>query len=485
MKNVSFFINGKPENSQTGETFFTYSPSSGEKAAEAAKGNSEDAQRAVRAAVAAKEKIAKLSVWDRSAILRKIADNVEKKKEEIAQVIALEQGKPYYSEALIEVSRAVEGFANCSEHIKWLETSVIPVKDPTKRVWSIRQPRGVYGVITPWNFPINIPVEYIAPGLATGNAIVWNPSPSVSYCAWKLMECMIDTDLPPGAMNLVTGPGQDVGDAIVTHQDVDGIGFTGSTRVGNLISQRGAGKSMILELGGNGPTIIMDDAELDMNMINGIATACFVNAGQVCAAAGRILVHKSRESQLLEGLMDYAKTIRVGETFDSNTTMGPMHQENNCKTMDLQIQDAVEKGGEVLFGGKRAKGFKTNLFYEPTIIRNVHPDSLANCEETFGPLAPIVAFNDEQELKEIVNKSKMGLTSAIFTSDMSKAILMAEEMRTGIVNINDRSSYWELHIPFGGFSGRDSGRGRLGGMKVLEEMTDLKTITMTIKKREV
>lgn len=484
MKQVNFFINGKLENSQSGETFFTYSPASGEKVAEVAKGAREDAQHAVSAAIAGKVKLAKLSVWDRSIILRKIADNLEKKKEEIAHAIALEQGKPYYSEALMEVNRAIEGFANSSEHIKWLETSVIPVKDPTKRVWSIRQPKGIYGVITPWNYPVNIPVEYIAPGLATGNAIVWNPSPSVSYCAWKLMECIIDTDLPPGAINLVTGPGQDVGDAIVTHQDVNGIGFTGSTRVGNIISQRGAGKSMLLELGGNGPTIIMEDAEIDKHMINGIATACFLNAGQVCAAAGRIIVHKSRESEFVEGLLDYVSTIKVGETFDSTTTMGPMHQENNCKTMDHQIQDAVNKGGEVLFGGKRIKGFRTDLFYEPTIIRNVHPDSLANCEETFGPLAPIVAFNDEQELKEIINKSKMGLTSAIFTKDMSKAILMAEEMRTGIVNINDRSSYWELHIPFGGISGRDSGRGRLGGMKVLEEMTDLKTITMTIKKME-
>jgi acyl-CoA reductase-like NAD-dependent aldehyde dehydrogenase len=304
----------------------------------------------------------------------------------------------------------------------------------------------------------------------------------VSYCAWKLTECIIDADLPPGVFNLVTGPGQEVGDEIVISNLVNGIGFTGSTRVGNLIAQRGAGKAMILELGGNGPTVIMEDAEIDNFMIETIGVSCFTNAGQVCGAAGRILVHESRELEFTEKFMNYAKGIRVGETFDSNTIMGPMHQENNCKTMETQIQDAVERGGKVLLGGKRIDGFKTNLFFEPTIISNVHPDSLANCEETFGPLAPIVAYSDEQELKEIINKSRMGLCSSIFTKDVSKAILFAEEIKTGIVNINDRSSYWELHIPFGGVSGKDSGKGKLGGMKVLEEMTDLKTITVTIRK---
>lgn len=481
MNKVSHFIGGKLEENNLGDTFFTYSPSSGEQVAEVAKGNREDARLAISAAIAGKEKLVKLSVWDRSGILRKIADNLERRKEEVALAIALEQGKPYYSEALIEVSRAIEGFSICSEHIKWLETSVIPVKDPSKRVWSIRQPKGVYGVITPWNYPVNIPVEYIAPAIATGNAIVWNPSPTVSYTAWKLMQCIIEADLPPGAFNMVTGPGQEVGDEVVLHKGVNGIGFTGSTRVGSMIAQRGAGKSLLLELGGNGPTIILEDADLDKRALDGIASACFFNAGQVCAASGRILVHKSRETEVIEGLLDYAKALTVGESFDPKTTMGPMHQENTCKTMDLQIQDAIEKGGEVLYGGKRAEGFKTNLFYEPTVIRNVHPDSLANCEETFGPLAPIVTFDDEKELKEIINKSRMGLTSAVFTSNMSKAILMAEELKTGIVNINDRSSYWELHIPFGGFAGQDSGQRRLGGMKVLEEMSDLKTITMTIK----
>lgn len=481
MKKVNFFINGESRTSDSGETFITYSPSSGEPVAMVEKGTRKDAQLGIEAAYKNKDKFANLSVWDRSMILRNIADKLEENKEEVAKAMSLEQGKPYYTEALIEVGRAVEGFGNASEHIKWFETSVINVKDPTKRVWTIRQPKGVFGVITPWNMPINIPVEYIAPGLATGNTIVWLPAPSVSYCTSKLMECISEADVPAGIVNFVTGLGEEVGDEIVINPKVNGIGFTGSSQTGSIIAKRGSKKSMILELGGNGPTIIFDDAKIGEKEFKGIASASFINAGQICAATGRVLVHESRKSEVIDGLVNYAKTIKVGESFDERTMMGPLHTEDVCKKMDKHTEDATSRGAKIEFGGKRLNGFKTNLFYEPTIISNVHPDALANCEETFGPIAPIVTFSDKNELKEIINKSSAGLTASVFTSDMSKAIRYAEEIKTGIVNINDRSTYWELHIPFGGASGTNSGKGRLGGMKMIGEMTDLKTITMTIE----
>lgn len=481
MQKVNFFIDGHSKTSVSGETFITYSPSSGEPVAEVAKGTREDARLAIHSANKNKDLITSLSVWDRSMMLRNIADSLERKKEEVAWAVSLEQGKPYYSEALIEVQRAIEGFGNASEHIKWLETSVISVKDPTKRVWTIRQPKGVYGVITPWNMPINIPVEYIAPGLATGNAIVWLPSASVSYCASKLMECIIEADIPPGIVNFITGPGEEVGDEIVTNSRVNGICFTGSSQTGSIISKRGSEKEMILELGGNGPTIIFEDAKIGERELNAIASACFMNGGQICTATGRILVHQSSEEEVVAGLVNYAKSLVVGESFDKNATMGPLHMESVCKKMDDHIRDSLSKGGEIAFGGKRIREFKTTLFYEPTVIRNVHADALANCDETFGPIAPIVTFSSDQELREIINKSNAGLSSAVFTADMSRAIRVAEEMKTGVVNINDRSNYWELHIPFGGVSGKHSGRGKIGGMKILEEMTDLKMISMTIK----
>lgn len=481
MKKVDLYVNGMKTEGVSGERFVTYSPSSGEKVAEVVKGNREDARIAICSANENKHRIAKLTVWERAKILRDIADNLEKRKEEVAWAIALEQGKPYYTEALIEVSRAIEGFANASEQIKWYETSVISVKDPTKRVWTIRQPKGVYGVITPWNMPVNIPVEYIAPGLATGNAIVWLPAPSVSYCTSKLMECIIDADIPKGVVNFLTGPGDEVGDELVIHPDVHGIGFTGSSQTGKIIASRGYEKSMTLELGGNGPTIILGDAVIGDRESNAIASACFMNGGQICTATGRILVHKSREEEVINGLVNYARTIVVGESFDQTATMGPLHNEGVCQKIDEHIADAVHRGGEVVYGGKRLNGFKTNLFYEPTIIRNASADSLVNCDETFGPVAPVIVFSDEAELKDIIDRSSLGLSSSIFTSDAGRALSLAEEIQTGTVVINDRSNYWELHIPFGGITGKNSGRGKLGGMAAIEAMTDLKTISMTIK----
>lgn len=480
MKNVYLYINGQVMKSVEGKTFSTYNPSTGEMVAQVEKSSRKDAQLAIESANRAKEKFAQLTVWDRSKLLRRIADKVERRKEEIASAITLEQGKPYYQESLREVELAVEGFANASEQIKWFETSVITVKDPTKRVWTIRQPKGVYGVITPWNVPVNIPVEYIAPGLATGNTIVWLPAPSVSYCTSKLMDCIIEADIPKGVVNYLTGPGEEAGDEIVINPMVDAIGFTGSTQVGNIIAKQGFKKTMVLELGGNGPTVIFEDAKITKKEIKAIGSACFMNAGQVCAATGRILVHESRVFEITKGLVEYAKDIIIGDPFSQETTMGPLHNETICKKMDSHIQDAVEKGAKVEFGGKRREGFNTNLFYEPTILSNVHGDALVNCEETFGPIAPIVTFSTDNELKELINKSSAGLTSAVFTSDISRAIKFAENIKTGIVNINDKSSYWELHLPFGGVSGRESGKGKLGGKKMLEEMTDLKVITMTI-----
>ncbi|MEX2460686.1 MAG: aldehyde dehydrogenase family protein [Paenibacillaceae bacterium] len=480
MNKVDLFINGVYDKGCSGERFMTYSPSSGEKVAEVVMGNREDARMAIRSANENKHRIAKLTVWDRAKILRDIADNLERRKDEVAWAVALEQGKNY-TEALIEISRAIEGFANASEHIKWYQNSIISVKDPTKRVWTIRQPKGVYAVITPWNMPINIPVEYIAPGLATGNAIIWLPAPSVSYCTSKLLECIIESDLPKGVFHFLTGPGNEVGDELVINPGVQGIGFTGSSQTGDIIARRGYEKSMTLELGGNGPTIIMEDAVIGDREINAIASASFMNGGQICTATARILVHKSREEEVAHKLIHYARSIVVGESFDKNATMGPLHNEAVCQKMEEHIADAVGKGAEIGIGGKRISGFKTNLFFEPTILRNVSAESHINCNETFGPVVPLITYTEDQELKTMIDKSTLGLSSSIFSSDFGRAILFAEEIQTGSVVINDRSNYWELHIPFGGISGKTSGRGRLGGMASIEAMTDSKTISMTVK----
>lgn len=478
---LKMYIGGRWVESESGRTFEAHNPATGEVIARLPEGTREDARRAIAAANENKHQIANLSVWDRSRLCRRIGEVMEQRKEELARVLTEDQGKPYYTEALPEVEFAIHGFHNAAEQVKWLETSFIPVEDANKRVFSFRQPRGVYAVVTPWNFPINIPVEYLAPGLAAGNAIVWVPAPTTSVCAVKLMECLEEAGVPAGVVNLVTGPGPVVGDEIVAHLDTDAVGFTGSPQTGKHIAQRAAGKPLLLELGGNGPTIVLDDADLAMATA-ATAAGCFFNAGQVCSATERILVQRRAHDELAERLVTAAQALRLGDPFDLATTLGPLNNRPTAEKMDRHLADGVARGATVLYGGQRAAGLGSDLFYTPTVIDQITEDSLLNTEETFGPVAPMMAFADYDEALTVANRSSLGLVSAVFTSSIKNAFYFAERLHTGIVNVNEHSNYWESHIPFGGVSGTRSGIGRIGGKYTLMEMTDLRTMCIDVSR---
>jgi acyl-CoA reductase-like NAD-dependent aldehyde dehydrogenase len=479
MKHLKMYIAGKWVHGEGGKTFDAISPATGEVFATLPMGTREDARRAIKAANEAREKFAFMSVWERSALCGRIADELERRKEDVARILAQDQGKVYHTEALGEVGAAVAGFREAGEIVRHMETSVVPAEASNKLVMTLRQPRGVYAVITPWNFPVNIPVEYIAPGLATGNAIVWNPASSTSAVAVALMECMEAAGVPAGVMNLVTGPGSVVGDEMVSNAGTHAIGFTGSSEVGETIGQRAPLKPMLLELGGNGPAIVLDDADLD-RAAECISFGSYFVAGQTCAATERVLVHRRAHDALVERLVNIAKKVQLGDPFDPKTTMGPLNNEPTAEKMDHHVADAASRGAKVLFGGRRAPGFPTNLYYEPTVIDNVPVDALANKEETFGPIVPIITFSSYEEAVTIANDTSLGLSSAVFGEDLRKATWVAERLRTGIVNINDATTYWELHIPFGGGTGMRSGIGRLGGKNTIREMTVVKTITMDL-----
>ena len=344
---LKMFVGGQWVDSESGETFEASSPSTGEVIATLPKGTRADAAHAVETAHRARAAMASLGAFDRAALLHRVAEVMGGRREELARWLTLDQGKPYKAEALGEVGEAIEYFRIAAEDIKRLETNVIPSMSKNKLVFTLRVPRGVYGVITPWNWPLTMATEVIAPALAGGNTIVWAPASSTSAISVKLMECLAEADLPPGAINLVTGPGAVVGDEIAGHPLIAGVGFVGSTETGRSVARRAAGKHVMLELGGNGPIVIFEDADL-RRAAEGTITGCFLCAGQSCTAGERILVQRSVQDAFLTQLTDAMTGIHLGDPFEDATTMGPLNNEGVARKMDEHVADAVDRGATIV-----------------------------------------------------------------------------------------------------------------------------------------
>lgn len=456
------------------------SPSTGEPVGYIALSTRADVDRAVKAAGGARDTMRRMGVFDRAALCLNVAEEIDRRAEDLARLLCLEQGKPFHAEAKGEVTAAALGFRNAAEQMKWLESAAFPVADVNKRAFSFFQPKGVFAIVTPWNFPMALPsLYYLGPALATGNTVVWVPAPTTSLAAVALMECIIAAGVPDGVINLVLGDGAEVGDAAVVHPGTHAIGFTGSSATGAAIAQRGAGKPLLLEMGGNGPTIVLPDADIDMAAAQ-VGAGCFRNAGQICTATERVLVHKSVHDRFIEGLVKAAGQVRMGDPFDPATTMGPLNNAVALDKMLSHMDDAATRKAEVVTGGKIASGLSTNLYFEPTVVTRLTQESLLNTEETFGPVAPVLTFGSDEEALELAASSPYGLSAAVFTSTIKKAFYFTERLRVGIVNVNEMSCYWEPHIPAGGAAGTKSGLGRTGGRHTLMEMCDLKTMTIDV-----
>lgn len=460
------------------------SPGSGRTVGRLLLGTPRDVDLAVEAARAAAPGQRRTSVFERAALCRHLADAVDDHREELASLLCAEHGKPYRAEALGEIAAVSTAFRDAADQVVSLRCESIAVRDPDKRVLISRRPRGVYSVITPWNFSVGVSaIYYLAPGIAAGNTLVWTPAPSVSGVVAHLTRVLHEAGLPPGVLNLVTGEGPVVGDAAIRHPGVNAVGFTGSTATGHVVARAAAGKPVQLELGGNGPSIVLADADLDLAAA-AIARGSFTNAGQICTATGRVLAHAGIATELAERIAGHAERIVLGDPFDDATTMGPVHAAGLARHLCDQVAEAARGGARVLTGGSLQPGAPTDHYLQPTVVDAVPPAADLHIGETFGPVVPLVHWQDTAELHKLVAASDFGLSAALFTRDLARAIPLAEELPCGIVNLNEASSYWEPNIPAGGTSGSGSGHGRSGGPWSLEEMTEQHALVIRTTPRE-
>jgi succinate-semialdehyde dehydrogenase/glutarate-semialdehyde dehydrogenase len=451
-----------------------YSPVTGEHIANVPLASQDDLDVAVRAAREATNAMHHWSAFERADLCGRIASAIEPMVEEIARIQTLEQGKPFHGESLDDIREANQYFLNAAEDAKRLKGEVIPTSSRSKRMFTFRRPVGVWAVITPWNFPVTIPLEYVGPGLATGNALIVKPPEFTSWALLKLAEAFDEAGVPKGAVSIIPG-GPSIGEQLVAHSEVDAVGFTGSTATGKKIISTMGIKRSIMEMSGNGPTIVTTDANLQAAASLAVYGA-YYNAGQVCCATERVIVLDAVHDEFVEFALKAAESVRLGDPFEEATTMGPLNNEPTAAKMDRQIADAAARGADVLVGGTRAEGFPTDLYYRFTVVDGVSQDSSLFAEESFGPVLPIITAGDDEEAVAIANRSNLGLQAAVFTSSLAKAFWYADRIRSGTVVINDSTDFWETFQPFGGAAGTDTGWGR----GRIEEFTDLQTVVLDL-----
>ena len=478
MSDYPMSIDGTWCEAASGATRPVVNPATGEPFATVAWGNRDDAARAIAAASAALPAWSATPVFERADLCVRMSEILTERADELADVLCQELGKPRHSEAIAEARHFVPVFyRQAAEMARYQEGATSLARDPHKRLVTFRRPRGVVAVITPWNFPAMIPSEYVPYAIVQGNTVVWTPAPTAAATAVKLMGWLAEAGLPRGVVNLVIGPGPEVGDELVTSPGTHAIAMTGSSATGKTISARAGLKPRLLELGGNGPAIVLPDAD-PAKAAAAIAPACFFAAGQVCSAAERILVADGVEGPFVEAMVAEAGKWVIGDPWEETTTMGPQNNPGVVAQMERHVADAVERGATIALGGGRPE--RPGYFHEPTVLTGFAPESLVNREETFGPIAAIRSFASVDEANELIGGSRLGLVSSVFTENVHEAWRWAERLRTGIVVVNDNSNFWEPHVPFGGMSGTESGVGRLGGRHVLEFMSDLQTLAFHV-----
>jgi succinate-semialdehyde dehydrogenase/glutarate-semialdehyde dehydrogenase len=473
---LKLFIAGEWTDGHGTGSYELRSPATGSHIANVPLAGQSDIDRAVVAGRAASEEMRHWSAFERAALCLRAHELWQDRIEEIARILTLEQGKPFKSEAIDDIAESGDYLHIAAEDVKRMKGDLIPTTERNRRMFTVRRPVGVWAAITPWNFPVMIPMETVGPGLATGNAVIVKPPLNTCWAMLEAARVIEEAGFPKGALSVIPGGG-DIGEWLVTHPGVNGISFTGSSETGKRIVSVMGLKRSIMEMSGNGPLIVAGDADVEAAATAAVYGA-YYNAGQVCTATERVIVVKELHDHFVEATLKAAGDVRLGDPFDESTNMGPLNNEPVAAKMDRHMEDARERGAEVLIGGGRASGYPTSLFYEFTVVDKVPEDALVSREESFGPVVPILTANDDEDAVGIANRTHLGLQAAVFTNDVSKAFWYADRIRSGTVIVNDSTDFWETFQPFGGAAGTETGWGR----QRIEEFTDLQTVVFNLKK---
>lgn len=479
--NRKLLIGGEWRDSANQEQIALTNPASGEVFSHIVSATAEDVDLAVQAA----KKAFNASSWkrmprnERGRLLLRVAQLIEDNAEQLATLECIDNGKPKHLAQVVDVPQAAEIFRYMAGWCTKLSGKTLPISGDGSRyhAYTLRQPIGVVGAIVPWNYPLAMAAWKVASALAAGCTMILKPSEVTPLTALRLGELVLEAGIPEGVLNIVTGYGQTAGQALISHRDVDKVAFTGSTAVGKHLLRTSADdlKRVSLELGGKSPTIIMPDADLEQ-AIPGAAMSIFFNSGQICFAGSRLLVHKDIYDVVIDGIIQVAKSLPMGNGMNQETMIGPVVSEIQQKRIMDYIKIGQEDGAELVTGGGNGNQ-KQGFYVEPTILSNAKPDNRAFQEEIFGPVLTATPFSDMDEAITLANSTVYGLGANVWSQNINTCLTMAEELNAGTVWTN---CYFVIDpaMPFGGF--KESGIGREVGEEGISMYTESKSVCIKI-----
>jgi len=468
------YINGEWVEATSKDTISVNNPATLKEIGTVPKCGKEETKNAIEAANAAWPQWKSTSARERSNILRKWFDLIISNKEELAQIMTIEQGKPINESRgeIVYGASFIEWFA---EEAKRVYGDTIPDPLTDRRIVVLKQPVGVVASITPWNFPNAMITRKCAPALAVGCPVVIKPASQTPYSALALAALAEEAGFPKGTLNVITGKASEIGDELATNPIIRKLSFTGSTEIGKVLMAKCAGtvKKVSMELGGHAPFIVFDDANID-DAVAGAMQSKFRNTGQTCVCANRVYVQEKVYDEFCKKFVEAVSKMKVGDGLEEDVTSGPLIDENSLNKVEEHVQDAVQMGAKVAIGGsKHSLGMN---FYQPTILTDVTPQAKITFEETFGPVAPVYKFKDENEVIKLANNSPYGLASYFYSRDIGRVWRVAEALEYGMVGVNTGLTS-KAEAPFGGI--KESGLGREGSKYGVDDFIEIKYVNMS------